>query len=92
VTRRTWAWVVGLTILAAVDLGATLRAHASWHPPAGDSQASLSLGQLVGFVSSALLFALALAIAVHGVRSWSARRRRHRLVDRIDPRDTDWAG
>ncbi len=91
-TRRMWAWTAGLIVLAAVDLGATVHAHASWHKPAGDSQATLSLGQLMGFVTAALLFAVAVTILVTGLRSWRTLRRRGRRADRIEPSGTDWPG
>jgi hypothetical protein len=73
-TRRMWGWVAALTLLAAIDLSATIRAHARWQPPP-DSQASLTLPQLLGFASSAALIVVVGLILVSGWQTWRQRRR-----------------
>ena len=73
-TRRMWGWVATLSVLAAIDLSATIRAHVQWHPPAG-SQASLTLPQLLGFASSGVLIIAVALILITGWRSWRQRQR-----------------
>lgn len=71
-----------LALVAVVDLALSVRARAHWHAPAG-SQQSLTLPQLLGFVSTvALLLGVGL-ILFTGWRNWRTERRYHALAARL---------
>jgi uncharacterized membrane protein len=73
-TRKMWLWVTGVAVLAAIDLAATIHAHATWKRSSTGPSVT-SLGQVLGFVTSFGLLVLLVLLIVGGVRS--ARRRRN---------------
>jgi hypothetical protein len=72
-------WALGLGVLGVLDLVVTIHARLDWHPAPGNDQAVLTLGQLMGFVSSAALILIAATIVVVSWREARARRRYERL-------------
>lgn len=84
-----WRWAIVLALVAMLDLALTVHARANWHAPA-DSQQSLTLPQLLGFVSTAALLIVVALILLTGWRKWRDERRFRALARRpgtIDPRD-----
>ncbi len=81
-TRRMWIWVVGVAVLAAVDLLSAIHAHEVWKKSASaeGGPSVMTLGQLAGFISSTVLVAVVCLILASGfTRAARARRsRQHR--------------
>jgi hypothetical protein len=78
-TRRMWIWVVGVAVLAAVDLLSTIHAHEVWKKSASakGGPSVMTLGQLTGFISSTVLVAVVCLILASGfTRAARARQRR----------------
>lgn len=78
-SRRALSWAVGLGLLGLLDLTITIHARLNWHPAPSNAQAVLTLGQLLGFVTSGALIVIALTVAVVSWREARARRRYERL-------------
>lgn len=79
-TRRTWKWVLGLAVLAVVDLLSTVRAHEVWKKSASaeGGPSVMTLGQLAGFISSTVLVVIVCLILASGLRRAArARQQRH---------------
>ncbi len=78
-TRTMWRWTVALTILFAADLAASVHAYLTWHKsPNGPTV--MTLGQLLGFASSATLLVVILMIVGTGIRDSLRRRRFDRIL------------
>ncbi len=66
-TRTAWTWAGGFGLAGLVDLGLTVHAHDTWHAQAGGPSV-MTLGQLLGFVSSVVLLVAAVLILISGIR------------------------
>jgi hypothetical protein len=75
-SSRAWRWVTILAVLAALDLGLTIRAHANFHQTPGGPTV-MPVTQLLGWASSAVLLIAVVLVVVGGVREERRRRDRY---------------
>ena len=72
-TRRHVGWLIAVAVLAAVDLGLTIHAHATWKRSA-NGPSSASIGQVLGWVTSAGLIVVFVLLAIGARRSVKRRQ------------------
>jgi hypothetical protein len=79
VTRRRWTWLVATFVVGAIDLAATINTSVHWHATLGGPSV-ITLGQLLGWVTSIALLVIAALIAISGRREQQRRARFARRV------------
>jgi hypothetical protein len=67
-SRRRLRWLAFLLVLGGVDLAATIHAHLHFHRRPGGPEV-MSVGQLLGWVTSVGLLAVAVGLLVTAFRS-----------------------
>ncbi|HTZ43297.1 MAG TPA: hypothetical protein VMB79_05490 [Jatrophihabitans sp.] len=81
-TTRMWlAWAT-LGALFALDLAVTAESRASWHAAPGGPQV-MTLGQLLGFITSAGLLVVLVLVSIAGCKN-VRRDRAYRRLQRGD--------
>jgi hypothetical protein len=71
-SSRAWRWLAVLVPLTALDLALTIHAHLRFHHTR-TGPTVMTLGQLLGWTSSAVLLCVIVIVVIGGRRS----RRRH---------------